>query len=113
MFNQDLFQISLKSRNEIHFGISELIATFGLIGTIILTNRKRSELAPLAIASYIAAAYWFTSSTSFANPAVTLARAFTNSFAGIAPSGLIMFVMAQLMGAVLSFYLLRKLPQSK
>ncbi|MBL7665820.1 MAG: aquaporin family protein [Bacteriovoracaceae bacterium] len=110
MFGQELFQISLKNRNEFHLGISEVVATFGLISTIALAGRKHVEFAPMAIASYITSAYWFTSSTSFANPAVSIARMFTNTFCGIAPSGLIMFITAQFVGAILSFYLLRKLP---
>ena len=110
MFGQELFQISLKSRNELHLGISEVIATFGLISTIALAERKHAAFAPMVIAAYITSAYWFTSSTSFANPAVSVARVFTNTFCGIAPSGLNIFVMAQFIGAILSFYLLRKLP---
>jgi glycerol uptake facilitator-like aquaporin len=110
IFGQELFQISLKNRNELHLGISEIVATFGLISTIALTGRKQVEFAPMAIASYITSAYWFTSSTSFANPAVSVARMFTNTFCGIAPSGLAMFITAQFAGAILSFYLLRQLP---
>lgn len=110
MFQQELFQISLKNRNELHLGISEVIATFGLISTIALAGRKHVEFAPMAIAAYITSAYWFTSSTSFANPAVSVARMFTNTFCGIAPSGLAMFVAAQFIGAFLVLYLLRKLP---
>jgi glycerol uptake facilitator-like aquaporin len=110
IFGQELFQISLKNRTELHLGISEVVATFGLISTIALAGRKHVEFAPMTIAAYITSAYWFTSSTSFANPAVSVARMFTNTFTGIAPSGLIMFLTAQLIGAILSYYLLRKLP---
>lgn len=90
MFHQELFQVSLKNRNEWHLGISEVIATFGLISTIALAGRRHVEFAPMTIAAYIASAYWFTSSTSFANPAVTIARILTNTFCGIAPSGVLM-----------------------
>ena len=110
MFNQEILQVSLKNRNEPHLWLSEAIATLGLICTIALAGRKHVEFAPLTIAAYITSAYWFTSSTSFANPAVSLARSFTNTFCGIAPAGLAMFIVAQFMGAILSFYFLRKLP---
>jgi len=109
MFGQELFQFSLKDRSELHLGISEVVATFGLISTIALAGRKHLEFAPIAIAAYITSAYWFTSSTSFANPAVSVARMFTDTFCGIAPSGLAMFVTAQFVGAILSYYLLRKI----
>jgi len=109
MFHQELFQVSLKNKNEWHLGISEVIATFGLISTIALAGRKHVEFVPMTIAAYIASAYWFTSSTSFANPAVTIARTLTNTFCGIAPRGVLMFIDAQFIGAILSFYLLRKL----
>lgn len=109
MFEQDLIQISVKDRNEIRFGISEVVATFGLVSTIALAGKKHVEFAPMTIAAFITSAYWFTSSTSFANPAVTLARAFTNTFCGIAPSGITMFIVAQFLGATLSFCILRKL----
>lgn len=109
IFNQSLFQLSLKNRNEPHLWISEIVATFGLICTIALSGKKHVEHAPISIALYIVAAYWFTSSTSFANPAVTIARALTNTFCGIAPSGIGMFISAQFLGAIISFCLLRKL----
>lgn len=78
---------------------SEFVATFGLIGVIIGCSRHRPDLTPFAVAAYITAAYWFTSSTSFANPAVTLARAASNTFAGIRPVDISGFIFAQIAGA--------------
>ena len=109
MFNQDILQIAQKSRNETNLWISEVIATFGLISVIALAGKKHVEFAPLTIASYIAAAYWFTSSTSFANPAVSIARSLTDTFCGIGPAGVSMFIVAQFVGALISFFLLRNL----
>lgn len=113
MFNQSIFQVALKNRNEPHLWFSEIIATFGLICTIALSGRKHVEFAPLSIALYIVAAYWFTSSTSFANPAVTFARMLTNTFCGIGPAGVIPFTIAQIIGAILAFVLLRKFEKVK
>ena len=77
----------------------EFIATFGLILTILGTVRFRRDWVPASVALYIAAAYWFTSSTSFANPAITIARSLSNTFAGIAPHDVPLFIVAQLLGA--------------
>ena len=109
MFNQEIFQISNKVRLGSNLWVSEAVATLGLICTISLAGRKHIEFAPVSIAAYITAAYWFTSSTSFANPAVTIARMITDTFCGIAPSGVIPFISAQLFGAILAFLLLKKL----
>ncbi len=109
MFHKAVFQIASKDRNFPHFWFSEVVATFGLICVIALYGRKRVEAAPTSIAMYITAAYWFTSSTSFANPAVTLARSLTDTFCGIAPAGVLAFVAAQLTGTVLAFLLLNKM----
>jgi len=79
--------------------LSEFVATFGLLGVIIGCSRSRPSLTPFAVAAYITAAYWFTASTSFANPAVTLARAASDTFAGIRPIDTIGFIVAQLAGA--------------
>jgi glycerol uptake facilitator-like aquaporin len=108
MFNLQIFQIAEKHREGFHLVLSEFIATFGLIGVIALQGKKRVEWAPLAVAAYIASAYWFTSSTSFANPAVTFARSWTNTFCGIAPSGVAAFMGAQIIGSISAFLLLRK-----
>jgi glycerol uptake facilitator-like aquaporin len=78
---------------------SELVATFGLLSVIWSVSRRRSEMVPFAVGAYITAAYWFTASTSFANPAVTLARAATNTFSGIRPADAPGFIAAQLAGA--------------
>jgi glycerol uptake facilitator-like aquaporin len=79
---------------------SEFVATFGLLATILGTLRFRAEFTPAAVGLYITAAYWFTASTSFANPVVTIARSLSNTFAGIAPSSAPLFIAAQLVGAV-------------
>jgi glycerol uptake facilitator-like aquaporin len=109
MFGLSVLQISQKNRAHSHLWFSEVIATFGLICTIALVGRKRVEAAPATIALYITGAYWFTSSTSFANPAVTIARSLTDTFCGIGPNGIIPFVIAQVAGAVIAFLLLNRL----
>lgn len=113
MFNLLIFQVSLKDRNEPHLWVSEIVATFGLICVIALSGKKHVEFAPFSIALYIVSAYWFTSSTSFANPAVTIARALTNTFCGIGPSGVLAFIVAQIVGAVLAYLLLRNFEKIK
>jgi glycerol uptake facilitator-like aquaporin len=100
MFDVPIMQLSTHNRNGIGQWTGEAIATFGLILTIVGTARHRPEWIPASVALYITAAYWFTSSTSFANPAITIARSLTNSFSGIAPADVPMFVVAQLVGAV-------------
>ena len=101
MFDLPILQYSAKARSGIGQLAGELVATFGLILTIIGVIRQRIEWIAPAIALYIVAAYWFTSSTSFANPAITIARSLSDSFAGIAPGDVPGFVAAQLAGAVL------------
>jgi glycerol uptake facilitator-like aquaporin len=100
MFELPLFELAVKARTGPAQWFAEFVATFGLIVTILAVSRFRSEALPVAVGLYITAAYWFTASTSFANPAVTIARAFTNSFAGIAPGDAPMFIVAQLAGAL-------------
>jgi glycerol uptake facilitator-like aquaporin len=100
MFNEPIFFASVHVRTGIAQWWSEFVATFGLIGVIIACSRSRPGATPFAVALYITAAYWFTSSTSFANPAVTLARAASNTFAGIRPADVPGFVVAQLLGAI-------------
>ena len=102
MFDMPVLQTSLKARHGIGQWTGEAVATFGLILTIIGTARHRPEWIPASVALYIAAAYWFTSSTSFANPAITIARSMTDSFSGIAPADAPMFIVAQLLGALLA-----------
>jgi glycerol uptake facilitator-like aquaporin len=99
MFDLPMLQLSAKARTGLGQWAGEAIATFGLILTIIGTVRHRREWVPVSVALYITAAYWFTSSTSFANPAITVARSLSNSFAGIAPADVPLFVAAQLAGA--------------
>ncbi|MEM8797514.1 MAG: MIP/aquaporin family protein [Pseudomonadota bacterium] len=102
MFELDLFQVSAKVRTGASQWGAEVIATFGLVVTIFGTIRARPEAVPAAVGLYITAAYWFTASTSFANPAVTIARSFTNTFSGIAPSDAPGFIIAQFVGAGLA-----------
>jgi glycerol uptake facilitator-like aquaporin len=101
MFDLPIWQQSLKIRTGLGQWTGEAVATFGLILTIIGTLRHRPALVPASVALYITAAYWFTSSTSFANPAITLVRSLTGSFAGIAPQNVAAFIAAQLLGAAL------------
>lgn len=107
MFGEPLFEASVKVREGSAQAFSEFVATFGLLAVIWGCSRKRSEAVPFAVAAYITSAYWFTASTSFANPAVTLARSATNTFAGIAPPDVALFVVAQLLGAVAATALFR------
>ena len=101
MFDLDLVNVSTHARTGTGILIGEVVATFGLLLVILGVVRSgRTTLAPFAVAGYIAAAYWFTSSTSFANPAVTIGRTLSNTFAGIAPSSAPAFIAAQLLGAV-------------
>ena len=104
-FNQNLIQISTNIRGEAQLLISETIATFGLITTILFVRKYNSDDMAAAVALFITAGYWFTSSTSFANPAVTIARTFTNTFTGIAPSSVPYFIIGQLIGALFSNYI--------
>jgi glycerol uptake facilitator-like aquaporin len=100
MFAEPILQVSARLRDGSAQGFSECVATFGLIGTIFATQRARPEFTPVAVGLYITSAYWFTASTSFANPAVTVARSLSNSFAGIAPSSVPLFIVGQLAGTV-------------
>jgi glycerol uptake facilitator-like aquaporin len=106
MFAEPILQVSAKLRDGPAQVFSEGIATFGLIGTIFSTQRNRPEFTPVAVGLYITAAYWFTASTSFANPAVTIARSMSNSFAGIAPASIAGFIAGQLVGtlAAIAFF---------
>jgi glycerol uptake facilitator-like aquaporin len=100
MFAMPVFEVSTKLRDGASQVFSEFVATFGLIVTILGAIRYRPAQVPALVGLYIAAAYWFTASTSFANPAVTIARALTDSFAGIAPHSAPAFIAAQLAGAL-------------
>ena len=102
IFEIDIIQVSTNVRGELPLLISEMIATFGLIITILLTLRSNGNVA-IAVALFITAGYWFTSSTSFANPAVTIARIFTDTFTGISPKSIPFFILGQTIGAYLAY----------
>jgi glycerol uptake facilitator-like aquaporin len=102
MFAEPILQTSLKLRDGAAQGWSEFVATFGLIAAILGSVRFRPEATPVIVGLYITSAYWFTASTSFANPAVTLARSLSNTFAGIAPASAPQFIAAQFAGAVVA-----------
>jgi len=100
MFGLPLVQVSVHLRPTAGEGLGEVIATFGLVLVILLLSRFRRDAIPIAVAGFITSAYWFTSSTSFANPAVTLARATTDTFAGISPTSVPLFIGGQIVGGV-------------
>ena len=102
MFGEALFQLSQHVRAGGAQLFSEFVATFGLLAVIWGCSRRRAESVPMAVGLYITGAYWFTASTSFANPAVTVARALTNTFAGIRPADAPRFIVAQLAGAAVA-----------
>jgi glycerol uptake facilitator-like aquaporin len=102
IFSMPLFELSVNDRAGFPLAASEFIATFGLIAVVLMGDRTRPEAVPFSVAAYITAAYWFTSSTSFANPAVTIARAFTDSFAGIRLANVPSFILAQFIGGVVA-----------
>lgn len=102
MFDLPLLQASEKARFGIGQWFSEVAATFGLVFLVLSLDPKRPWAAPAAVGAYITAAYWFTASTSFANPAVTVARAMSDTFAGISPAHVLPFIAAQLVGAGLA-----------
>lgn len=104
MFDLPILQLSAKIRSGPGQLAGEAIATFGLILAILGTAKMRPESIPISVALYITAAYWFTSSTSFANPAITIARSLSNSFAGIAPACVPAFIAAQLVGALAAHF---------
>lgn len=107
MFAEPLVKWSTHERSAGHLWLGEIVATAGLVVLVFgLPRTDRAHLAPAAVASYIGAAYWFTSSTSFANPAVTVGRAFSDTFAGIAPASVAPFIAAQLVGAAVGLGLL-------
>ena len=107
MFEEQVLQVSTHVRSGGSQILSEFIATFGLLAVIWGCSRARSESVPFGVGLYITAAYWFTASTSFANPAVTIARAMTDTFAGIRPSDVPGFIVAQIAGAAMATLLFR------
>ena len=113
MFDLPVYFASTKIRTGNSQFLSEFVATFGLIAVIRADIKFRPSLVFLMVASYITAAYWFTASTSFANPAVTMARSVTDTFAGINPSNVLMFIVAQLLGAFSATFVFRWLLEEK
>jgi glycerol uptake facilitator-like aquaporin len=107
MFAEPVFSASRHARAGGAQFLSEFVATFGLLVVISGLVRRRSTAVPFAVAAYVMAAYWFTASTSFANPAVTIARSATDTFAGIRPADVPAFVMAQFLGAAAAILLFR------
>ena len=105
IFDLDIISISDNKRLTTGIFISEIIATFGLLITILLVGKQKTEMVAPAVGLYIGAAYWFTSSTSFSNPAVTIARTLSNTFTGIIPSDVIPFIFAQLIGTLIVFFI--------
>ena len=108
MFGMKLLEVASKERDGLGLAFSELIATGGLLAVVLLTSARRKDSTPYAVAAYIVAAYWFTASTSFANPAVTVARSLTDSFTGIAPAGLPGFLAAQALATALAVLCVRR-----
>ena len=104
MFDLALFQLSTTPRTGVGQWSAEFVATFGLVFVILGCLKARPESVPMAVGLYITAAYWFTSSTSFANPAVTVARSLSDTFAGIAPSDAIPFIAVQIVAAIVATY---------
>jgi glycerol uptake facilitator-like aquaporin len=113
MFEAAVFSASTHVRSGLAQLFSEFVATFGLLSVIWGVSRRHAQHIPFAVGAYITAAYWFTASTSFANPAVTLARAATNTFAGIRPIDVPGFIVAQLIGACAATALFRWLLPSE
>jgi glycerol uptake facilitator-like aquaporin len=107
MFGLSWYSFSTRPRQGPSQFLSEFVATFGLLAVIWGCSRRTPSAVPYAVASYITAAYWFTASTSFANPAVTIARAFSDTFAGIRPQDVPLFIAAQLAGALAATFLFR------
>mgnify|MGYP001432048363 CR=1 FL=1 len=103
IFDLDIISISDNKRLTRGIFISEVFATFGLLITILLVSKQKTEMVAPAVGLYIGAAYWFTSSTSFSNPAVTIARTLSNTFTGITPLDVLPFILAQLIGATMMF----------
>lgn len=107
MFDNPLFDPSTTARTGTGQWIGEFVATFGLVATILGCIKARPEAVPYAVGLFITAGYWFTSSTSFANPAVTIARGMTNTFAGIDPAHIATFITVQLIGASVATFVFR------
>ncbi len=113
MFGLELLQFSTKPRSSAALWLGELVATFGLVTCIRLIAPRVPHAVPASVAAFIGAAYWFTSSSSFANPAITIARSLTDTFAGIAPGGILPFIAAQLVGGFAALHFCRWLAAPK
>ncbi len=113
MFEQELIQVSQTARTGGAQWFAEVVATFGLVGTIFAGIRFRADAIPWLVGLYITAAYWFTASTSFANPAVAIGRSFSDTFSGIRPTDLPGFIIAQLIGAIIAGLIFGWLLQSE
>ena len=108
-FEHDILELSTKNRDGLHIFLSEIIATFGLIFIIFATQKDGKITIAASVATYIMAGYWFTSSTSFANPAVAIARTFTDSFTGINYLNTPTYILAEFLGALIAVYFIKKL----
>ena len=108
-FEHDILELSTKNRDGFHIFLSEIIATFGLIFIIFATLKDGKITIAASVATYIMAGYWFTSSTSFANPAVAIARTFTDSFTGINYLNTPTYILAEFLGALIAVFLIKKL----
>ena len=113
MFELPVWQASTTARTGAGQWVAEVVATFGLLASILAGIRFRAEAVPWLVGLYITAAYWFTASTSFANPAVAIARSFTDTFAGIRPIDLPGFIIAELAGAAVALALFTWLLKSE
>jgi glycerol uptake facilitator-like aquaporin len=109
MFAEPLLQVSAQVRDGLSLAFAEALAAFGLVSVVFIAARFRAEALPWLVGLYITSAYWFTSSTSFANPAVTIARSLTDTFAGIRPVDVPGFILAQLLGAIAAVVVIRLL----
>ena len=108
-FDHEIIELSTKERDGFNIVLSEIIATFGLILIIFLTLKDGKIILAACVGSYISAGYWFTSSTSFANPAVAIARTFTDSFTGIYYLNTPYYIIAELIGVIMAVYIAKKL----
>lgn len=113
MFDLPVFFLSTKVRSGASQFFSEFVATFGLLAVILATTKFRPQVTPFAVAAYITSAYWFTASTSFANPAVTIARSLSDTFAGIRPPDVLPFIIAQTFGAIAAYFVFKWLLRDK
>jgi glycerol uptake facilitator-like aquaporin len=113
MFDLPVFFLSNKTRSGASQFSSEFVATFGLLAVILATTKFRPQSTPFAVAAFITSAYWFTASTSFANPAVTIARSLSDTFAGIRPADVLPFIIAQTLGAMAAYLVFRWLLREK